>query len=109
MNTTDDAGAQTPAELLAELRALLSDAERMAAESISEHTTDAMNALRARYEKAREQFSEFYESARTKVRAGAERTDLAIRANPYQSLVIAAAVGLFAGILLSRCNNSCSR
>jgi ElaB/YqjD/DUF883 family membrane-anchored ribosome-binding protein len=104
MKADNEATAQTPTELLNDLRALISEAEKMAADSISEHTADAINALRARYDAAQERLSEFYDDARAKVRAGAQCTDQAIRAHPYQSLAIAAGVGVCVGILLNRCS-----
>jgi len=94
--------AQTPKELLNDLHTLVADAEKMMGESISEHTADAVGALRARYESAQERISDMYEGARTRVVAGAKCTDAAIRENPYQALAIAAGVGLIAGILLGR-------
>ncbi len=46
-----------------------------------------------------------YEGAKQRVVAGAKSTDQAIRANPYQSLAIAAGVGLLVGVLLGRRSN----
>lgn len=92
----------TPKELLAELQTLVSEAETMMAESVSEHTTDAMEALRERFGAAQERFGELVQGARKRVVAGAKCTDAAIRANPYQSLAIAAGVGLLVGVLLGR-------
>jgi len=94
--------AQTPKELLADLQALVSEAEKMMGESISEHTEDAMSAMRSRYAAAQERVGELYEGARTRVIAGAKCTDTAIRENPYQSMAIAAGVGLLVGVLLGR-------
>ena len=94
--------AQTPKELLSELQTLVAEAEKMMGESLSEHTEDAMNALRSRYDAAQERLGEMYEGARKKVVAGAKCTDEAIRANPYQALAIAAGVGLLVGVLLGR-------
>jgi ElaB/YqjD/DUF883 family membrane-anchored ribosome-binding protein len=94
--------AQTPKELLEDLHTLVADAERMMGESISEHTADAVSALRTRYDAAQERISDMYEGAKTRVVAGAKCTDTAIRENPYQALAIAAGVGLLAGILLGR-------
>lgn len=94
--------AQTPKELLNDLHALVADAEKMVGSSITEHTADAVAALRSRYDAAQERFLDMYEGARTRVVAGAKSTDAAIRANPYQALAIAAGVGLLAGVLLSR-------
>jgi ElaB/YqjD/DUF883 family membrane-anchored ribosome-binding protein len=93
---------QTPKELLTELQTLVAEAEKMMGESLSEHTEDAMSALRARYDAAQERLGDLYEGARKKVVAGAKCTDEAIRANPYQSMAIAAGVGLLVGVLLGR-------
>lgn len=94
--------AQTPKDLLNDLHALVADAEKMMGDSISEHTADAVSALRARYDAASERMGELYEGTRKRVVAGAKCTDEAIRENPYQSIAIAAGVGLVVGILLGR-------
>ena len=94
--------AQTPKELLNDLHTLVADAEKMMGESLSEHTADAVDALRTRYDAAQERLSDIYEGAKTRVVAGAKCTDTAIRENPYQALAIAAGVGLLAGVLLGR-------
>jgi ElaB/YqjD/DUF883 family membrane-anchored ribosome-binding protein len=94
--------AQTPKDLLNDLHALVAEAEKMMGESISEHTVDAVNSLRARYAVAQERMGAQYAGARTKVIAGAKCTDTAIRENPYQSIAIAAGVGLLVGVLLGR-------
>ncbi len=97
--------AQTPEELLQDLRALISEAEGLAANSIHEHSAEAIEALRARFECAQEKMAELYDGARKKVVAGARYTDEAIREHPYQSLAIAAGVGLLVGVLLGRNSN----
>jgi ElaB/YqjD/DUF883 family membrane-anchored ribosome-binding protein len=102
MKNNSDTAAQTPKELLNDLHELVSEAEKMLGDSISEHTADAVNALRTRYDAAHERLGELYTGARTKVVAGAKYTDETIRANPYQSLAIAAGVGLLVGVLLGR-------
>jgi ElaB/YqjD/DUF883 family membrane-anchored ribosome-binding protein len=102
MKNNSEATAQTPNELLDDLRTLVNEAEKMTGDSISEHTADAVSALRARFEAAHERLSEIYTGARTKVIEGAKCTDQAIRANPYQSLAIAAGVGVLVGVLLGR-------
>ena len=94
--------AQTPKDLLNDLHALVADAEKMMGDSISEHTADAVSALRGRYDAASERMGELYEGARKRVVAGAKCTDEAIRENPYQSIAIAAGVGLLVGVLLGR-------
>lgn len=102
MKNNHDTSAQSPKELLNDLRSLVSDAEKMAAESITETTADAIGALRTRFDAAHTRMSELCSSAKEKVVAGAKCTDQAIRANPYQSLAIAAGAGLLLGVLLGR-------
>lgn len=96
---------QSPADLLNDLRTLVVDAEKMLESSVSEHTEEAVSALRARYEAASERMGEIYASAKRNVSAGAKYTDETIRANPYQSIAIAAGVGLLVGVLIGRRNS----
>lgn len=102
MKNRHASAAQTPADLLNDLRTLVVDAEKMLESSVSEHTEDAVNALRTRYEAASERMGEIYASAKKNVTAGAKYTDETIRANPYQSIAIAAGVGLLVGVLIGR-------
>lgn len=102
MKQTSETTAQTPKELLNDLHALVAEAEKMMGDSISEHTADAVSALRTRFDAAYDRMAELYTGARKKVVDGAKCTDEAIRANPYQSLAIAVGVGLLAGVLLGR-------
>jgi ElaB/YqjD/DUF883 family membrane-anchored ribosome-binding protein len=94
--------AHTPKELLTEMQALVAEAQAMMGDSISEHTADAVSALRSRFEDAQERFADVYAGARKKVIAGAKYTDETIRANPYQSIAIAAGIGLLVGVLVGR-------
>jgi len=102
MKTNKDTAAQTPKELLAELQTLVLEAEKMMGDSVSEHTGDAMTALRERFDATQERLGEIYEGAKKRVIAGAKYTDETVRANPYQSIAIAAGVGLLVGVLLGR-------
>lgn len=94
--------AHSAKELLDELQSLVAEAETMMAGSISENSAEALKNLRARFSAARERFTEYYDIARDKVAAGARCTDVAIRENPYQSMAIAAGVGVLAGLLVGR-------
>lgn len=98
----DKVTAHTPKELFNEMQALVAEAQSMMADSVSEHTADAVDALRSRFESAQERFADVYAGARKKVIAGAKCTDETIRENPYQSIAIAAGVGLLLGMLLGR-------
>jgi ElaB/YqjD/DUF883 family membrane-anchored ribosome-binding protein len=102
MKNRHASAAQTPADLLNDLRTLVVDAEKMIEASVSEHTDEAMSALRTRYAAAQERVGELYDSAKKNVTAGAKYTDETIRANPYQSIAIAAGVGLLVGVLIGR-------
>jgi ElaB/YqjD/DUF883 family membrane-anchored ribosome-binding protein len=101
MNTKFEAATQTPQELLKNLRALVTEAEKILADS-PEHSETRLEALRERYEAAQERLADYYATAKKKIVAGAKHTDEAIRAHPYQSLAIAAGVGMLAGLLLGR-------
>jgi ElaB/YqjD/DUF883 family membrane-anchored ribosome-binding protein len=94
--------APAPTELLHDLQTLVAEAEAMIADSVTEHSAEAIEALRARFVAAQERFADAYAGARKKVIAGAKYTDETIRANPYQALAIAAGVGLLVGVLLGR-------
>ncbi len=94
--------AQTPAALLHDLRALVSEAEKILSGTPDADGAEAVTTLRARFEAAQERFGELYATARKNVTAGARYTDDAIRANPYQSLAIALGAGLLVGVLLGR-------
>lgn len=102
MKNTAETTAQSPKDLLDDLHALVAEAEKMAGASVSEHTADAVSALRARFDAAYDRMADVYAGVRKKVVAGAKCTDEAIRENPYQALAIAAGVGLLAGVLLGR-------
>jgi ElaB/YqjD/DUF883 family membrane-anchored ribosome-binding protein len=92
----------TPQELLTELHALVSEAEKMIGGSAGEATQSALGALQEKYENMQEQLSEVYATAKKKIVAGAKYTDETIRENPYQSMAVAAGLGLLVGVLLGR-------
>lgn len=94
--------AETPQDLLNDLRNLVVEAEKMAASSVTEHSAEAFEAVQARFEAARERLSSLYEGGRKKVLAGAHAADETIRENPYQAMAIAAGVGVLVGVLVGR-------
>jgi ElaB/YqjD/DUF883 family membrane-anchored ribosome-binding protein len=102
MKTNSESTAQTPQDLLTDLRTLVAEAEKMLVESTTEHSEDAVSALRVRFDAAQERLGVLYTGARQKVIAGAKCTDETIRANPYQTMAIAAGAGLLVGVLLGR-------
>ena len=97
--------AQSPAALLTDLQNLVSDAELMLNATPGEDGAEHFTSLLARFETARQSLTDLYESAKQSVTTGAKYTDTAIRANPYQSLMIAFGSGLCVGVLLGRRGN----
>jgi ElaB/YqjD/DUF883 family membrane-anchored ribosome-binding protein len=93
---------QAARQLADELRALAAEAEKAIEQSAAENAGDILHDLRERCEAARERVAGFCADAKEKVAATARSADETIRKNPYQSLAIAAGVGLIAGLLLSR-------
>jgi ElaB/YqjD/DUF883 family membrane-anchored ribosome-binding protein len=108
---TETDRTQTPEDVLNELRSLVSEAERILAEtSPGGRDCDAMlEALRERMRAAQERLASAYKETRQKVVAGAKYADETIRDNPYQSIAIALGVGLLAGALLGRRWSSSSK
>jgi ElaB/YqjD/DUF883 family membrane-anchored ribosome-binding protein len=94
--------AHTPKELLTELQSLVTEAEAIMAGSQSEHSSEALGHLRARFGAAQERMGELYDTAKKRVIAGAKCTDTAIRENPYQSMAIALGIGVLVGVLVGR-------
>jgi ElaB/YqjD/DUF883 family membrane-anchored ribosome-binding protein len=89
-------------DLVTELKTLMSEAETIMGGALNEHSSDSLEGLRERFSAVQDRLASTCESAKKKVVAGAKYTDEAIRANPYQSLAIAAGVGLLVGVLLGR-------
>lgn len=94
--------AQTPEELMNDLRALVRDAELMLNDSPDENSSRSYASLLARFDAARHQLGDLYTATKNKITTGVKCTDAAIRANPYQSLVIALGAGLLVGAVLGR-------
>ncbi|HWA11241.1 MAG TPA: hypothetical protein VG838_17500 [Opitutaceae bacterium] len=102
MKNNKDTAHHSPKEILNELKALVLEAEGMVADSVTEHSAEAIGNLRARFGAAQERFSDMYDGAKKKVVAGAKYADESIRENPYQSLAIALGVGVLLGVIVGR-------
>jgi ElaB/YqjD/DUF883 family membrane-anchored ribosome-binding protein len=97
--------AQTPEELLQDLRDVVSEAEKMLTASAHGFSSKAVGAMRTKLENAQTRLADFYEGTKGKVVAGAKYTDQAIRTHPYQSIAVALGVGLLVGVVLGRRNH----
>jgi ElaB/YqjD/DUF883 family membrane-anchored ribosome-binding protein len=96
---------QTPDTFISDLRALVTEAQKLLDASDAaqgENNGETGSALRQRFEAAQERFTDLYATAKKKVVAGGKYADETIRANPYQSVAVAAGVGLLVGILVGR-------
>jgi ElaB/YqjD/DUF883 family membrane-anchored ribosome-binding protein len=91
----------SPKAILEELETLVVEAEQMAAESASP-TTNGVDSPRERFAAVQDRFGELYADAKNGLAAGARHTGKYVRANPVQSLAIAAGVGLLLGVIVSR-------
>jgi len=92
--------AETPEELVENLRSLIAEAEKTLGEKLSEEGQGRLNELYARLEAARDKLEDIYGRAREKVVAGARTADDTIRSHPYQSLAIALGIGVLLGALI---------
>ena len=102
MRTLTEPHAQSPKDLLDDLHMLVTEAEKVLSETNSTHAGETMAALRSRLDAAQARLGELYSTAKQRTIAGAKLTDATIRANPYQSIAIAAGVGLVVGFLFGR-------
>ncbi|HEY1765467.1 MAG TPA: hypothetical protein VGF85_11125 [Opitutaceae bacterium] len=92
----------TPDTFVNDLRALVTEAQKLIDASGAEANGADRMALRERFEAAKERFNELYSTAKKRVVDGGKYADQTIRNNPYQSIAIAAGVGMIIGILVGR-------
>ncbi len=102
MKTRSNAAAETPAELVANLRNLIAEAEKTLGEEINETAGEKLGDLHEKIENVQARIKEYYGVAKEKVVAGAKKTDETIRSHPYESLAVALGVGVLIGALIRR-------
>lgn len=95
----------TPEQLVADLKTVMLDAEALL-KATSTQTGERIQEVRARAEQslhqARARLSEIEDEALKRAREVAESTDEYVRENPWQSVGIAAGVGLLIGLMIGR-------
>lgn len=95
----------TTDQLVADLKTVMRDAEALL-KATSTQTGERIQEVRARAEQslqqARTRLNELEEEARRRAQEMANATEAYVRDNPWQSVGIAAGVGLLLGLLLSR-------
>lgn len=102
MNTTTEV---TTDQLVADLKVVMADAEALL-RATSAQTGEKIQEIRARAEEslrqAKTRVAEIETEALKRAREVADAADEYVRQNPWQSVGIAAGVGLLLGLLLSR-------
>lgn len=95
----------TTDQLVEDLKVVINDAEALL-RATSAQTGEKIQEVRARAEaslrQARERLSEVEEEALRRARELADATEEYVRDNPWQSLGIAAGIGLVLGVLIAR-------
>jgi len=95
----------TTEQLVADLKVVMQDAEALL-KATSAQTGEKIQEVRARAEeslrRAKDRVVEVEEEALRRAREFADATEEYVRDNPWQSVGIAAGVGLVLGILISR-------
>ena len=95
----------TTDQLLADLKTVMNDAEALL-RATSTQTGEKIQEVRARAEEslrqAKARLSSIEDEALRRAREVADATDEYVRGNPWQSVGIAAGVGLLLGLLLAR-------
>jgi ElaB/YqjD/DUF883 family membrane-anchored ribosome-binding protein len=95
----------TTDQLLDDLKTVMNDAEALL-RATSTQTGEKIQEVRARAEaslrQAKERLSSIEDEALRRAREVADATDEYVRENPWQSVGIAAGVGLLVGLLLAR-------
>jgi ElaB/YqjD/DUF883 family membrane-anchored ribosome-binding protein len=107
MSTNADATPNqvTTDQLLTDLKTVMNDAEALL-RATSAQTGEKIQEVRARAEEslrqAKARLSSIEDEALRRAREVADATDEYVRENPWQSVGIAAGVGLLVGLLLAR-------
>ena len=104
MSTNANAEVTTD-QLLADLKTVMNDAEALL-RATSTQTGEKIQEVRARAEEslrqAKQRLSTIEDEALRRAREVADATDEYVRENPWQSVGVAAGVGLLVGLLLAR-------
>jgi ElaB/YqjD/DUF883 family membrane-anchored ribosome-binding protein len=95
----------TTDQLLADLKTVMNDAEALL-RATSTQTGEKIQEVRARAEEslrqAKQRLTSIEDEALRRAREVADATDEYVRENPWQSVGVAAGVGLLVGLLLAR-------
>lgn len=93
---------QSARELVENLRGMIDEAEQMIVQTASHRMDETVDDLRLHLQEKLDQLKASYQQAEDRLVTTASATDRAIREKPYQSLGIAAGIGLIIGLWLNR-------
>jgi len=106
MKNNQTSVAERPNDILDELHALVSKAEKVISRGLKTDPEIA-TTVREHLRDSGAHIGELYSGAKKQIMAGAKGTHHAIRTNPYQSLAIATGVGVLIGVLAGRRSCNC--
>ncbi len=92
-------------KLLDDLRLVIADAEellRMTTDQVGEGTAEVRSHIQDRLQAARAELASLQDEAAARLKAAGHATDAFVHENPWQSIGIAAAIGLVVGLLVAR-------
>jgi ElaB/YqjD/DUF883 family membrane-anchored ribosome-binding protein len=92
-------------KLLDDLRLVISDAEellRMTAGEVGDSTAELRGRIQSRLQEARIELAALQDTATAQIKAAGHATDEFVHEHPWQSIGIAAAIGLVVGLLVAR-------
>ena len=94
----------TAERLLSDLQTVMTEIEDLFRQTTGKAGAQVGNVadeLATRFESAREQMADLEAEVRSKVKRAAQAADASVQANPWTSVVIAAAAGFLLGLALS--------
>lgn len=97
---------ENPGEIFDELHALVKKAEKLISQNLKPEP-DILSTVEEHLKDAQSHLLDFISNTKKNIVAGAQCSNKAIQANPYQSLAIATSAGVIIGILAAR--YSCSQ
>jgi ElaB/YqjD/DUF883 family membrane-anchored ribosome-binding protein len=102
MKTESPVSKKAPKEILQELHTIVADAESLLGARLSEFAQENGAVLKKRFAAAQKRLAGLHADVSGKIRAGAKRTDQAVRSHPYEAVALALGVGTLFGVLLRR-------
>ena len=91
-----------PRDFITDLKRFITEAESIVAASHPDSASGSDGALHSRIADLQDRFSHLYTGARKRLVVGAKAADEVVHQYPYQSIAIAAGIGLLIGVFVGR-------